>query len=75
MWMKNTRPTLYGWWLAWQITIELSIDSIDDLKPVESIEPNRFKKKIVIQTKKNSIIEAKKYWPGLVIWTDGSKLQ
>lgn len=38
------------------------------------MEPDRFKGKIVIQAKKNAIEEARKYRPGLVMWTDGSKL-
>ena len=61
IWTENTRPTLYRQWLAWQITIEYSIDPADGVEPVESMEPNRFKGKIVIQAKKNAIVEAKKY--------------
>lgn len=36
--------------------------------------PDKFKGKIIVQAKKHAIEEAKKDWPGLVIWTDGSKL-
>ncbi len=74
MWTGNTRPTLYGQWLAWQITIEYSINPADGVEPVATMEPDEFKGRIIIQAKKHAIEEAKKYWPGLVKWTDGSKL-
>ncbi len=74
MWTENTRPTLYGQWLAWQITIEHSIDAADGVGPVVTMEPDKFKGRIIIQAKKHAIGEAEKYWPGLVMWTDGSRL-
>ena len=74
MWTENARPALYGQWLAWQISIEHSIDPADGVEPVERMEPDRFKGKIFIQAKKDALEEAKKYRPGLVMWTDGSKL-
>ena len=74
MWTENARPTLYGQWLAWQITIEHSIDPADGVEPVETMEPDKFQGAIVIQAKKDAIKEARKYRPGLVMWTDGSKL-
>ena len=60
MWTENARSTLYGQWLAWQITIEHSVDPVDGVEPVESIEPDRFKGNIFIQAKKDAIEEAKK---------------
>ena len=39
MWTQNTRPTLYGQWLAWQITVDHSIDPADGVEPVEVIKP------------------------------------
>ena len=74
MWAENTRPTLYGHWLAGQISIDHSIDLADGVEPVENMEVDRFTGKIVIQPKKEAIKEAKKYRAGLVMWTDGSKL-
>lgn len=74
MWTENARPTLYGHWLAWQISIEHSIDPADGVEPVEAMEVDRFMGKIVIQSKKNALEEAKKYRTGLFMWTDGSKL-
>lgn len=41
---------------------------------VLAMEPNKFEEKIIIQVKKYAIKEAKKPRPGLVIWTDGFKL-
>lgn len=40
MWMQDTRPTIYGQWLAWQITFEHSIDPADGVEPVETITPD-----------------------------------
>lgn len=50
------------------------MDSADDLKPVETIEPDRFPEKILVHAKKHAINEGQKNWPGLVIWTDGFTL-
>ncbi len=74
MWTENARPTLYGHWLAWQISIEHSIDPADGVEPVDTMEVNRFTGKIVIQPKKEALEEAKKYRTGLVMWIDESKL-
>ena len=74
MWTENARPTLYGQWLAWQISFEHAIDPADGVEPVEIMEVDRFSGKIVIQPKKNALEEARKYRAGLVMWTDGSKL-
>ena len=75
MWTENARPTLYGHWLAWQITIGHSIDPADGVEPVETMEPGiRFKGEIIIEPKKEALEEAKKNCTGLVMWTDGSKL-
>ncbi len=67
MWTENARPTLYGHWLAWQISFEHSIDPTDGVEPVEIMEVDRFSGKIVIQPKKNALEEAKKYRAGLVM--------
>lgn len=76
MWTENARPASYGQWLAWQITIEQSIDPADGLEPVETIEPGiRFKGEIIIEPKERAIEEAKKYGSGLFMWTDQSKLE
>ena len=74
MWTENARPTLYGHWLAWQISIEHWIGPADGVEPVETIEVDRFTGKVVIQPKKEALEETKKYRTGLVMWTDGSKL-
>ncbi len=74
MWTENTRSTLYGQWLAWQITIDHSINPANRVEPVVTMEPNEFKGRIIMQAKKHKIEEAKKYRPVLVMWTDGSKL-
>ena len=74
MWTENARPTLYEHWLAWPISYEHSIDPADGVEPVEIMEVDRFSGKIVIQPKKNALEEARKYRAGLVMWTDGSKL-
>lgn len=48
MWTENTRPTLYRYWLAWQISIEHAIDPVDRVEPVKNMEVDRFIGKIVI---------------------------
>ena len=50
MWTENARPTLYGHWLAWQISFEHSIDPADGVEPVEIMEVDRFSGKIVEST-------------------------
>ena len=59
MWTENARPTLYGHWLAWQISIGHSIDPADGVEPVEDMEVHRFTGEIVIQPKKEAFEEAK----------------
>lgn len=62
--------------LAWQITIEHSIDPADGVEPVEIIKPGtHFQGEILIGGKKHALEEAAKYRAGLVMWTDGSKLE
>lgn len=75
IWTQNVRPTLYGQWLAWQVTVEHSIDPAEGVEPVETMEPgNVFTGDIIIECKKQALQEAKKYRAGLDLWTDGSKL-
>ncbi len=75
MWTQNARPTLYGQWRAWQITIEHSIDPANGVEPVEVIKTGTcFEGKIIVENKKQALHEATKYRAGLVLWTDESKL-
>lgn len=39
MWPENVRPTIYGHWPAWQITIEHSIDPADGEELLQTMEP------------------------------------
>ena len=76
MWTQNARATSYRQWLAWQITIEHSVDPANGVEPVEVIKTGTcFEGKIIIENKKQALDEATKYRPGLVLWTDGSKLE
>lgn len=68
------RPTLYGQWLAWQLTIDHSIDPAKGVEPVENNMPVKLFADVIIQCKKKALGEARKNQPGLVLWTDGSKL-
>ena len=53
---QNARPTLYGQWLAWQITIDHSIGPVDGVEQVEVIKPStKFQGEIIIECKKTSI--------------------
>ena len=75
MWTQDTRPTTYGHWLAWQITVEHSIDPADGVEPVEKITSDfQFQGEVIIKCKKQALEEAISYQTGLVMWTDGSKL-
>ena len=75
MWTQDTRPTIYGHWLAWQITVQHSIDPADGAEPVEKINPEfQFQGKIVVKCRKQALEEAARYRTGLVMWTDASKL-
>lgn len=55
MWTENTRSILFGQWLAWKVTIEHSIGPADGVKPVKTLEPDRFKGQIIIHTKKTRL--------------------
>ena len=75
MWTQNARPTLYGQWLAWQMTVDHSIDPADGVERVEIIKPSTsFVGKIIIDNKAQALAEARKDHLGLTMWTDGSKL-
>ena len=75
MWTQNARPTLYGQWLAWQITVDHSIDPADGVEPVEIIKPStNFVGKVIIDNKTQALKEGRKNHAGLTMWTDGSKL-
>ena len=50
IWTQNARPTLYGHWLAWQITIEHSIDPAERVELVELMDPSMvFKEDVIIK--------------------------
>lgn len=52
MWTQDARPALNGKWLAWQTTIENSVDPADAVEPVEVIKPGtHFQGKAVIDCK------------------------
>lgn len=73
MWTEDVRPTLYVYWLIWQITIEHS--SAEGVEPVKTMGPSiRFKGEVVIEYQRQVLEEARKYRTGIVMWTDGSKL-
>ena len=75
MWTQNAQPRLYRKWLAWQLTVDHSIDPADGLEPVEIIKPSTsFAGKIVIDNKAQALTEARKDHLGLTMWTDRSKI-
>lgn len=75
MWTENTRPTLHGQWLAWQLTTEHPIDPATGVEPVPVIGPDlHFKNEVIIGHKEQALKEDEKYRTGLTLWTDGSKL-
>lgn len=75
MWTENTRPTLYGQQLAWQLSTEHSIDLANGVEPVPVTGPDfYFKGKIIIGQKEQALKEVTKNRTGLVLCTDGSKL-
>ena len=75
MWTQNVRTRLYGQWLAWQITIDHSIDPAEGVEPVTKLTfHSSLKPDIIVKGKREAIEEAKKDKAGLVLWTDGSKL-
>ena len=73
MWTQNTKPILYGQWLAWQITLDHSIDPADGVEPVKKLGTS-FPGKIIVDCKMQAVREARKNHAGLTLWTDGSKL-
>ena len=66
--------TLYGQWLAWQITLDQSIDPADGVEPVQKMISDELKADIIVKSKKKALEEARKIQASLVLWTDGSKL-
>ena len=73
MWTENTRPTLYGQWLAWQLTTDHSIDPAHGVEPVPFISCDDLIN-VIIRNKEQALKEARKYRAGLIFWIDGSKL-
>ncbi len=75
MWTQNVRTRLYGQWLAWQITIDHSIVPAEGVEPVTKLTfHSSLKPDIIVKGKREAIEEAKKDKAGLVLCTDGSKL-
>ena len=67
-WIENIRPILYGQWLAWQLTVEHSIDPANGVEPVPVISSvSHFKNKVIIANKEQALKEARKYRTGLVL--------
>ena len=74
MWTQNSRPTLYGQWLAGQITFYHAIDPADGVEPAQKAIFSKFNADVIVRCKKKALEEARKTQVGLVLWTDGSKL-
>ncbi len=59
---------MYGQWLAWQMTIDHSIDPADRVELVEVIKPGtNFQGEIIIDCKKQALRETTKDRANLVI--------
>ena len=68
-------PNLYSQWLACQLTINYSINFAKKVELVKNkIFDKLFKTNIIIQCNKKTLKEERKNKTGLVLWTDGSKL-
>lgn len=75
LWTVNTRPAPYGQWLAWKIALDHAIDPAEGVEPVELVEcVAKFEGQVVIECPINALEKAKRDERGLVMWTDGSKL-
>ena len=75
IWTQDERPTSFGQWLEWQITIDHCIDSAEGVELVRGPDScSSAKLNVIIKGKKEAMEEARKDKPGLVFWTDGSKL-
>lgn len=75
MWPENVRPTIYGHWPAWQITIEHSIDPADGEELLQIMESGmKFTVGGNCRIKNAAVGEAKRYRTGLVMRKNGSKL-
>lgn len=67
MWTQDSRPKLYGQWLAWQITVDYSIGPAEGVEPVEKIASHSlFKADVITKCKKEALEEARKDRTGLV---------
>ena len=74
-WTQDERPTTFGQWLAWQITIDHCIDPAEGVEPVKDPDScSLVKLNVIIKGKEKAMEEARKGKPGLVFWTNGSKL-
>ena len=60
MWRENTRPTLYGQRLAWQITTDHYIDPAYGVEPVLFISCDDLIN-VIIRNKEQALKEARKY--------------
>lgn len=62
MWIQDARHTLYGQWLAEQMTIDHSNDPADGVELVEDIKPNAyFQEKVIMKCNNSALKEATRY--------------
>ena len=76
LWASNERTSTYGQWLARQVFLTGCIDPADGVEPIEgtwNLGEDSLMHVVIVSAEK-AILEAKKYQAGLVLWTDGSKL-
>ena len=75
LWAKNGKANTYGHWLARQIFLTRCVDPTYNVEPVERAWClNEIPGQVIIKPAKRAIQDANSSQTGLVLWTDGSKL-
>ena len=76
IWAENKRPTSLSQWLACQVAIMQAIDSAFRTEPIKRSWQwsTKVPLQVVVQPRKEAFHDAKKKREGMVLWTDGSRL-
>jgi hypothetical protein len=72
---KDIKPTNLAQRLVKNLTYNLNLDPSKGFKEAYTVKKRIFLEEIIISSKEKAELEAKKTYLGLIIWSDGSKLE
>ena len=74
IWASNQYITTYGQQFAHQVSVKFSIDPVKRIKPIWIMPSSTIPRKLIIDEKNKTILEAKANKSNLKLWYDGFKL-